>query len=109
MPTSPNSLLKLRALGNLINTAIDQIGQVCYTQDKNLPSLHEPSTTESEAILLAVLLFGLDSSSYACLDLFTSNHRRLITSDEEEKNSSHHSQQSLIILCTNAIMCELPE
>lgn len=46
------SLSELRALGNLINSSIDQIEQACQSQGKDLPSLHEPSSTESEAILL---------------------------------------------------------
>ena len=46
------SLSELRALGNLINTSIDQIEQACQSQGKDLPSLNEPSSAESEAILL---------------------------------------------------------
>ena len=52
MSSSFRSLRELRALGNLINSSIDQIEQACQSQGKDLPSLHEPSSAESEAILL---------------------------------------------------------
>ena len=52
MSSLSRSLGELRALGNLINSSIDQIEQACQSQGKDLPSLNEPSSAESEAILL---------------------------------------------------------
>lgn len=46
------SLKELRALQGLINSSIDRIADACVSNKQSLPSSDEPSSTESEAVLL---------------------------------------------------------
>ena len=45
------SLEELRSLVKLIDTSFEQIEHACVAQGRDLPSLHQPSNPQSEAIL----------------------------------------------------------